>query len=87
MAQKRRRRRPKPGSLEHLSALLWQALLEVEALLAAADCPPERVLRAGHCLAQMANAYKAVLEASDLEVRLQQLERAIDERNGSHAFP
>ena len=86
MAHKRRRRRPKPGSLEHLAALLWQALLEVEGLLTEEDCPPERVLRAGHCLAQMANAYKAVLEASDLEARLQHLERAA-ERNGRHEFP
>jgi hypothetical protein len=81
MARKRRRRRAKPGSLEQLSAVLWRTILEIEAMLNEDDCPPDRVLRAGHCLAQMASAYKAVVETVSLEEKIRALEMAA-ERNG-----
>jgi hypothetical protein len=82
MARIRRRRRAKPGSLEQLTAVLWRTVLEVEAMLNDAECPPERVLRAGHCLAQLANSYRAVIEMASIEQRLAALERAAAERHG-----
>ena len=85
MAHKRRRRRSKPGTLEELTAVLWRTIREVEALLAEPDCPPERVLRTGHCLAQMAGAYRAVTDTLEIEQRIRALEAA-SERNGTHEF-
>ncbi len=75
-----RKRRRKPGDLTQLRAVLWQTILEVEQLLAD-DCPPERVLRAGHCLAQLAGAYSKLVETIDLEQRIQQLEAAAERRD------
>ena len=66
--------------MEQLTAVLWRTILECEALLNEEDCPPERVLKAGHCLAQMAGAYKAVVEVVSIEERIATLERAAAER-------
>ena len=81
MPRKRRRRRAKPGSLEQLTAALWQCVLEVEALLNEDECPADRVLKAAHALAQLAGAYRAVMETAELEQRIRALEEAAD-RNG-----
>jgi hypothetical protein len=81
MARKRRRRRAKPGSLEQLTAVLWRTVLEIEALLNEDECPADRVLKASHALAQLAGAYRAVMETASLEQRIQALEHAA-ERNG-----
>ena len=77
----RRRRYLKAGNLDDLRRRWWAAILEVSDLIEDQDCPPERVLRAGHCLSALANTYKAVVEVSDLEGRIRQLELAA-ERNG-----
>jgi hypothetical protein len=82
MARKRRRRRAKPGSLEQLTAVLWRTVLEVEALLNEEDCPPERVLRCAHALAQLSGAYRSVTEVVAIEQRIRALEMAA-ERNGN----
>jgi hypothetical protein len=79
MARKRRRRRAKPGTLEQLTAVLWRCVLEVEALLNEEECPPERVLKAAHALAQLAASYRGVIEAADLAARIEALERAAEE--------
>ena len=78
MARKRRRRRAKPGSLEQLTAVLWRCVLEVEALLNEDECPADRVLKAAHALAQLAGAYRTVIETADLEQRIQALEQAAE---------
>jgi len=56
-------------------------VLEVEALLNEDECPADRVLKAAHALAQLAGAYRTVIETADLEQRIQALEQAA-ERNG-----
>jgi hypothetical protein len=76
MAHKRRRRRTKPASLEQFADVLWRVVLEIEELLSDEECPPERVLRAGHCLAQMSGAYRALMETVELEQRVRALELA-----------
>jgi hypothetical protein len=81
MARKRRRRRAKPGSLEQLTAVLWRCVLEVEALLHEDECPPDRVLKASHALAQVAGVYTKVVETAELEGRIAALEAAA-ERHG-----
>jgi hypothetical protein len=81
MPRKRRRRRAKPGTLEQLTAVLWRTVLEIEALLNEDECPPDRVLRSAHALAQLAGAYRAVIETADFEARLSALEHSM-ERNG-----
>jgi hypothetical protein len=84
MARSRHRIRTQPGSLEQLAAVLWRTVLEIDALLSEPECPPERVLRAGHCLAQLANSYRGVLEVASIEARLAALERVDAEKNGRY---
>jgi hypothetical protein len=74
MARKRRR---KPGNLRNLQAVLWMLILEVEELLGD-DPPAERVLRCAHAMAQLASAYKGVIEMVDISARLEALERAAE---------
>jgi hypothetical protein len=78
MPRKRRRRRAKPGSLEQLTAVLWRTILEIEALLNEDECPADRVLKSAHALAQLAGAYKGVIEVASIEQRLEALERATE---------
>ena len=77
-----RKRYLKPGNLQDVRRRLWAAILEVSDLIEDQDCPPDRVLRAGHCLAQLASAYKSVVETASIDERLAALERAAaSERN------
>jgi hypothetical protein len=69
-----RRRRHKPGNLDELRRVLWQTIVEVEALL---DCRPpshDVVLKSAHCLAQLAGAYHKLVVGTTVEERLQALE-------------
>jgi hypothetical protein len=68
--------------LEQLTAVLWRCVLEVEALLNEDECPPDRVLKAAHALAQLAGAYRGVMEVAELEPRLQALEAAMQASAG-----
>lgn len=73
-----RKRRLKPGNLAELQRVLWRTVVEVEGLLDDEDCPPDRVLRAAHAMAQVAGAYKTVVEAASLEARIMALENAAE---------
>jgi hypothetical protein len=90
-----RKRRRKPGDLAQLRAVLWQTILEVEALMEAPlvdDYGEEDprghqalVLKAAHALAQLSGSYSRILESGDLERRIVALEAAVlQRRNGHH---
>ena len=76
-----RKRRHKPGDLTQLRRVLWEVILEVEALLDGPQRSAEVVLKSAHALAQLAGAYRAVIETADLEERIARLEQAA-ERHG-----
>jgi hypothetical protein len=76
-----RKRRRKPGDLIQLRAVLWQTIIEVEALLDTRPPSNDLVLRSAHALAQLAGSYTRLVETVDLEQRIQALEQAV-ERNG-----
>lgn len=79
-ARQTRKRRPKPGSVRQLQAVLWRAISHLEDHLnTAAD--RERVdtgelVRLTHALSQAAGPYLKALEVGELEARLEALERA-----------
>jgi hypothetical protein len=77
-----RKRRLKTGTLMDMQRVLWRTVGEVEALLDARPPSNELILRVAHALAQLANAYKSVVEVADIEPRLKALERASADRNG-----
>jgi hypothetical protein len=71
-----RKRRRKPGDLAALTRVLWQALLEAEAILLAEDSEPEMRLRAANTLSQASLSYLRLIETGEYEARL----RAIEEQ-------
>jgi hypothetical protein len=76
-----RKRRRKAGNLDDLTRVLWQVILEVEALLDTRPPSNDLIIKSAHALAQLAGAYRAVIETTDLEARLSALEQSV-ERNG-----
>jgi hypothetical protein len=78
-----RKRRHKPGNLAELLRVLWQALLEAEAVLAeASGNDAELTLKAAHCISQCGGQYAKLLEVGEFESRLKALEDAQYRRNG-----
>jgi hypothetical protein len=85
-----RKRRAKPGDLAALRRVLWQTIVEVEALIESPlvdddgdEDPRARhalVLKAAHALAQLSGAYTRLIEGGDLEQRITALEAAVLQR-------
>jgi hypothetical protein len=73
-----RKRRHKPGDLTQLRRVLWEVILEVEALLDEPQRSTEVVLKSAHALAQLAGAYTKLVETADLEQRLAKLEASLE---------
>jgi hypothetical protein len=76
------RKRYGNGTLTDLQRVLWRAIREVEELLDVRPCSTDVILKAAHALAQLAGAYRGVLEVGEIEARLEHLESAASERNG-----
>jgi hypothetical protein len=78
-----RKRRHKPGNLAELLRILWQALLEAEAVLAVASGnDADLTLKAVHAIVQASSGYAKLLEVGEFEGRLKALEDARERRNG-----
>jgi hypothetical protein len=63
--------------LVQLRAVLWQTIIEVEALLDTRPPSNDLVLKSAHALAQLASAYTKLVETADLEARLAKLEASM----------
>jgi hypothetical protein len=70
----KRKRYVKPGDVNKLRAVLWQTLVEVEAICTNTASEPELKLKAGHALATLSGSYLKVLEVTEQEDRLKALE-------------
>lgn len=77
----RRKRRRKPGDLAALRRVMWEAILAAERIMDEGASPDTR-LRAAHALSALAGQYLKAVETTDLEQRIEALERALAERNG-----
>lgn len=79
-----RRRTHRAGDLQQLMKMLWQALIEAEAVLLASD-DPELTLKACHAISQCGGQYFRLLEGGEMESRLKAVEAAMQaaaQRNG-----
>ena len=66
-----------PGNLRDLLQVLWQALLEAQAVLeAAGEAEAELKLKAVHAISQCGGQYAKLLEVGELEARLAAVEQA-----------
>ena len=72
----KRLRRRKPGDLGQLRSVLWQVLLEVEAIAIDEEAGRGEKLRAAHALSSLAGSYAKIVETHDLEKRITSLEQA-----------
>jgi hypothetical protein len=71
-----RRRAYKAGDLSQLMRMLWQALVEAEAVLLASE-DPELTLKACHAISQCGGQYFRLLEGGEMETRLKAVETAL----------
>ena len=71
-------RKHKPGTVRDLLVVLWQALLEAQAVLeAASEDQAELKLKAVHAISQCGGQYARLLEVGELEARLAAVEQAM----------
>ncbi len=75
-----RYRRPKPGDVEQLKRLIWVSLTTLETELRTESDAPKtdhaaQICRISHAISQAAQVYLRCLETSELEKRLQVLEK------------
>ena len=77
---KKRNRRPKPGTVKQLSAVLWRAITHLEEHLdgvtTAETVDTSELCKLTHALSQSASTYLKAVEVGELEARLEALERA-----------
>lgn len=79
MADKRKRIR-KPGTIGTLRKKIWQSILTAEELLLSDDVDIDQRIRAIHAITQAGNTYNRILETSELEARLNELEQIIEDQ-------
>lgn len=73
---KRAKRIRKLGTIEDARCELWRATVRVKEVLNDEEAAPELTLKSAHCMQQCVNSYVQLLEASDLEKRIEALEQA-----------
>ncbi len=77
--EKKRARRPKPGTVKQLSAVLWRAITHLETHLdgtaAAETVDTGELCKLTHALSQSASTYLKAVEVGELEARLEALEK------------
>jgi len=75
VARPRKRRRP-AGDIATLKRVLWDLILDVEALRHHEEVSSDLVLRVAHALSQLAGTYLKILEVHDLATKVAELEAA-----------
>jgi hypothetical protein len=77
---KRRARRPKPGTVKQLTAVLWRAITHLETHLdstaEADEVDTGELCKLTHALSQSASTYIRAIEVGELEARVEALEAA-----------
>ncbi len=80
-AAKRSKKLAAMGDLNDVRGRLWQAIEAVTDILAADDTKPDMTLRAVHAMNQAALGYAKLVEASEFEARLAEMERRLEDRD------
>lgn len=77
---RRNARRPKPGTVKQLSAVLWRAITHLEehldATATAEEVDTAELCKLTHALSQSASTYLKAVETGELEARIEALEQA-----------
>ncbi len=79
-ARQARKRRPKPGTVKQLTAVLWRAITHLETHLEATaeadEVDTSELCKITHALTQAGGTYLKALEVGEFEARLEAVERA-----------
>lgn len=79
-ARQARKRRPKPGTVKQLTAVLWCAITHLETHLdsttSAEEVDTGELCKLAHALSQSAATYLKAVEVGEFEARLEALEKA-----------
>lgn len=85
--EKKRSRRPKPGTVKQLTSVLWRAITHLETHLdttaRADEVDTAELCKLTHALSQSAATYLKAVGVGELEARLEALEKAHGETQGS----
>lgn len=81
---KKRRRIRKVGDLDAARKKLWQAITTAEDVLLGNESDDVLTLKAVHAITQACTAYAKLVEASELEARLAELEQVVEQRSKQH---
>jgi hypothetical protein len=76
--ERRRRRRPAPGTIRQLQQVLWKALQALELELDHHGGDVTTLTRLTHAVSQASSAYLKATEVGELEARMQALEEALN---------
>ncbi len=78
-------RRRKPGDIEALKRMVWNAITHAQEVLeqSALDGEPELRLKAIHALSQCAGQYSKLIEVGELEARLAALEARVQGKSAA----
>lgn len=84
-ARQARRRRPKPGTVKQLTAVLWKAITRLEDHLndtaEGEEVDAAELCKLTHALSQSASTYLKAIEVGEIEARVEALE-ALQEQQG-----
>lgn len=77
-AAKRKKKLEAMGDLSDVRARLWAGIEAVDAILSDESAAPELKLRGVHALTQAAGAYAKLVESCELEARVAEMERRLE---------
>jgi hypothetical protein len=78
-AAKRRRRLQSMGDITDLKRKVWVAVVTAAQMLEDEDAKPDLKLRAVHAVTQAAASYAKLIEATEFEARIAELEKKLEE--------
>ncbi len=82
MAVKKTKRIRKVGSIEDARKELWRAIIRVKEILMDTSTDDPTTLKSAHCMQQCVSSYVRLLEATDLEQRIEKLEATLKKPRG-----
>ena len=82
------KQRRKAGSLSDALLIQWRALKAAETAMYAAGKAGDRpgTLKAVHAITQASTAYAKLIEVGELEARLMELEKSLEQRRNGRAY-
>ena len=85
-AKKRHARLRKSGTIADMQRELWRAILCAKDVLLDASNDPATTLKAVHAITSASTAYAKLVEVGELEARLSELEKSLENRHNGRAY-